>query len=144
MATTRGVNNTLAQPGTGIASVPGGDGGGKVAGFYDERVVTAADLIAGVIVMGPDKALKKGDRVIAVRFDFEACGAGCTIAVGDDGSSNRYQAANDVSAAGQNAVLKNGALGYVLTQDRDMQLLIAGANPTVGAKLRLHWSVLRA
>lgn len=144
MATTRGVNNTLAQPGTGIASVPSGDGGGKIAGFYDERTTTAADLNAGIIVMGPDKALKKGDRVLGVHLDWDAMGAGVTLAAGDDGSAARYQAAQAANAAGQNATLANGIIGYVLTQDRDFQITIGGGNPTVGVKVRAHWRVLRA
>ena len=144
MTTTRGVNNTAAQPGTAVPAVTGGQGGGRLAVIYDYRVLTASDLQNGIIVMGPDKALKKGDIVHGVALDWDALGAGATLSVGDDGSAARYQAAQDASAAGQNRALKNGAIGYTLTQDRDIYVTIGGANPTVGATVRLSMTVLRA
>lgn len=147
MATARGVNNTKAQAGPNFAPVTGGDGGGKPGRFYDEFVIPAAGPGSAqndIVIMGVNQSLKKGDRVLGVRIDWDAMGAGVTLAVGDDGSAARYQAAQAANAAGQNGTLVNGILGFQLTQDRDIQVTIGGGAPTAGAKFRLSWEVLRA
>lgn len=146
MATTRGVNNTLAQQGPNFAPVTGGDGGGKAASFYDERTLTASDVQNGIVIMGPDKALKKGDRVIGMQLMWGTLGAGVTLAVGDDGSANRYitaTAAAAPNAAPQQINVITG-FGYQLTQDRDLQVTIGGAAPAAGQKIAIAWQVLRA
>ena len=144
MATLRSVVNTAAQPGTGLTPVAGGDAGGKLTGYYDEYTVKAGDAQNDVVWLGPDLPLKKGDRFINFNLDWDAMGAGVTLALGDDGSAARYMAATAANAAGQSVARANGILGYKLTQDRNIQVTIAGGAPTVGAKFRLHWNVLRA
>jgi len=144
MATQRGTNNLASQPGTAPTPISNGDGGGKMASFYDEFVVPNGAAQNDIVIMGPSKALKKGDRFIGFALDFDNMGAGVTLQLGDDGSAGRYSAAIAANAAGQSSTRVNGILGYVLTQDRELQVTIGGGAPTVGAKFRLHWNVLRA
>jgi len=144
MATQRGTNNLASQPGTAPVPISSGDGGGKMASFYDDFVVPAGAAQNDIVIMGPSKALKKGDRFISFSLDFDAMGAGVTLQIGDDGSAGRYSAAIAANAAGQNSTRVNGILGYVLTQDRELQVTIGGGAPTAATKFRLHWNVLRA
>jgi hypothetical protein len=145
MATRRGVNNTAAQQGPTFAPVNNGDGGGKDANFYDEYVVKAGDAQNDIVIMGPDKALKKADRMALVTMWWDAMGAGVTLAVGDNGSANRYITAVAANAAGgPQGINANGGFGFVLDIDRDMQITIGGGAPTVGAKIKLAWNVIRA
>lgn len=145
MATARGVNNTKAQQGPSFVPVTGGDGGGKAGSFYDEFVIPNAGAGSAqndVVIMGTDKALKKGDRVVSMVLWTQDLGAAATLSVGDSGSATRYvnafNAHQDASSP-----LAHGGFGFLIAADDDLKITIGGAAPTAGQKIAIEWRVLR-
>jgi hypothetical protein len=143
MATFRGVNNTLAQPGPTKAPVAGGDGGGNPRLIYDEYTTVGTEVVNDVIEMGPPLALKKGDRIVGAFMNNDVCAAGALAALGDDGNTLRFLAATAISAAAHTQ-MTNGNVGFQLDQDRPIRVTLTGAAPGANHKIRVGVYVLRS
>jgi hypothetical protein len=147
VATFKGVNCTLAQPGPTRAPIVSGDAGGDERGYYDEYVVLGTEVINDLVQFGPPAGgLLLGDRVIGVSLFWDALGAGALLSLGDDGNAARFIAAVDahlVATAPQGIGVAAG-FGWQVDQDRPMLLKFTGANPAAAAKIRCSWRVLRA
>lgn len=146
MTTYKGTNRTLVDQGPSFAPIVGGQGGGKMATFYDSYTIPASGFLDGdSIELGPVNALRKGDIFMGLALWHEAMGSSVVAKVGDDGDDDRYFTSTSVATAATAPKTENAfaGVGYVLTQDRPLLVNLSGAAPTAGKIIKLRWHVLR-
>lgn len=131
MATVKGVNKTLIDAG-GVSQILGGMIDGRVKVMLDTYALTTGNTAGDVIKLGG--ALPGGANVIAVALSVSAAQTSLTYKLGDQETTNRYQATGATGLQTAASLVIHAGLNKVITAGTNdqIQLTTEAATATAG------------